>query len=273
MKKTLIALAVAASATVSGSAVSDSAMEWSPNGLGKPFRMGGTLTPKDVVTPWEVKTGPGADGANLNAVIKKGRNFVDINVERAIPVLGIRNANQNGFVGIAVTGNPVPKISYGDNAVNVDSFEGGTTTLTLDVNNTSGSKIGTLTAPFSAAGYSTWIDNDNASGSVQLMSSSGGAYYGGLGKTSSAVRPDVQSAYDLLKSLDSEYVAKTPLGTTLGSNIVDNEMFNNPNDRFKSAYGAGIEAGKTIRITLSSPASGDDPVAWKATLPVTVSYQ
>ncbi|HGH2865846.1 TPA: hypothetical protein ACJH3Y_002725 [Salmonella enterica subsp. enterica serovar Typhimurium] len=272
MKKTLIALAVASFAVVSGSAVSDSAMEWSPNGLGKSFRVGGTLTPKDVVTPWEVKTGPGANGVNLNAFIKKGRNFVDINVEKPIPVLGIRNANQNGFVGIAVTGNPVPKISYGDNAVNLDSFVGGTTTLTLDVNNTSGSKIGTLTAPFSAAGYSTWISG-NASGSVQLMSSTGGAYYGGLGKTPNAVRPGVQSAYNLLQSLDSEYIAKTPLGITLSSDIVDNEMFNDPKDRFKSAYGAGIEAGKTIRITLDAPAQGNDAIAWKATLPVTVSYQ
>ncbi|HEI3186174.1 TPA: hypothetical protein SI321_005057, partial [Escherichia coli] len=52
MKKTLIALAVAASAAVSGSA-----MAWTANGTGGSVELGGTLNPVEKVTPWEVKVG------------------------------------------------------------------------------------------------------------------------------------------------------------------------------------------------------------------------
>ncbi|ENK8257946.1 hypothetical protein AB4C84_004676, partial [Escherichia coli] len=47
MKKTLIALAVAASAAVSGSA-----MAWTANGTGGSVDLGGTLTPVTKATPW-----------------------------------------------------------------------------------------------------------------------------------------------------------------------------------------------------------------------------
>ncbi|HCN8216144.1 TPA: hypothetical protein N6448_004795, partial [Escherichia coli] len=73
MKKTLIALAVAASAVVSGSA-----MAWTANGDGGSVDLGGTLTPTDVMTPWEVKVGAAVN--DLNAAIRKGDTKVDIPV-------------------------------------------------------------------------------------------------------------------------------------------------------------------------------------------------
>lgn len=52
MKKTLIVLAVTASVMTSGSA-----MAWTLNGSGGSVELGGTLTPAEKVTLWEVKTG------------------------------------------------------------------------------------------------------------------------------------------------------------------------------------------------------------------------
>ncbi|ENM7303529.1 hypothetical protein AB8N91_004958, partial [Escherichia coli] len=76
MKKTLIALAVATSAVVSGSA-----MAWTAGGNGGSVEIGGTLTPETVVLPWEVKTG--SNIADLNAKIKKGQSEVDIVASKA----------------------------------------------------------------------------------------------------------------------------------------------------------------------------------------------
>lgn len=91
---------------------------------------------------------------NLDAQIQKGQQNVDIVVKKAIPVLGIRNADENGFAGIA-SGNIIPQITYENNAVDVNSFSNGITTLTLDVHNESGDKIGIMTTLFSAAAYSS----------------------------------------------------------------------------------------------------------------------
>lgn len=148
------------------------------NGSGGSVELGGTLTPAEKVTLWEVKTGDTV--TNLDAQIQKGQQNVDIVVKKAIPVLGIRNADENGFAGIA-SGNIIPQITYENNAVDVNSFSNGITTLTLDVHNESGDKIGIMTTLFSAAAYSSWDDGNNT-GSVQLMSSATGAYFGGLGK-------------------------------------------------------------------------------------------
>ncbi|MWN89069.1 hypothetical protein GQN24_29560, partial [Escherichia coli] len=92
MKKTLIALAVAASAAVSGSA-----MAWTANGTGGSVDLGGTLTPVNVITPWEVKVGAAVNG--LDASIRKGDTGADIPVKKAISVLGIRTIKSAVFTG------------------------------------------------------------------------------------------------------------------------------------------------------------------------------
>ncbi|EPA2893684.1 hypothetical protein ACQ1UY_000513 [Escherichia coli] len=124
MKKTLIALAVAASAVVSGSAM---AAGWEQNGTGTDVVLGGTLTPVAKVTPWEVKTGDAV--TNLDAQVQKGQTSVTVSVNQAIPVLGIRTASTTPFQGKAGIS---PQIDY-DGAVDVGGFSAGVTTLTLNV--------------------------------------------------------------------------------------------------------------------------------------------
>ena len=263
MKKTLIALAVAASAAVSGSA-----MAWTANGTGGSVDMGGTLNPVDKVTPWEVKTGAAVTG--LDADIRKGDKKVDIPVKNAIPVLGIRNFDVAGFSGQT---NVDPQISY-SGAVDIDGFTGGVTTVTLELKDASNMKIGTLSAPFSAVGVASWknISNPGRSGGFNIFSNNAGtAFWGGIGKNVGAIVTNQDSALSLLNSLDSEFTGKF---TNFNRNWVNQEhSFSNLDTTYVSAYGSGIEAGKNITITLDSPAQGDDSIVWKASLPVTVSYE
>ena len=258
MKKTLIALAVAASAAVSGSA-----MAWTANGTGGSVDLGGTLTPADVVTPWEVKTGDAVTG--LDAQIKKGQKTVDIAVNKAIPVLGIRTQTTQAFQGQPGIS---PQISY-DNAVDIDHFENGVTTLTLEVKDVNDAKIGSMSVPFSAAGARSYYsaDNINAVSSRNLYATQKGeAFFGGVGKSSSAIASDAKA---LVTAIDADIVAKYNGGAVTGS-LTDNfsgDVF------YNGFYGSGIESGKSIKITLDQAAVGDTPIQWKASLPVTVSYQ
>ncbi|ELO5003679.1 hypothetical protein QUQ70_004860, partial [Escherichia coli] len=140
MKKTLIALAVAASAVVSGSA-----MAWTANGTGGNVDLGGTLTPVEKVTPWEVKVG--AAVTNLDAAITKGQSEVNITTTSAVPVLGIRTQEASKVF----TGKPgiSPQIDF-HKAIDPTKFSGSVTDLTLSVMDAQGAKIGSLKAPFLA---------------------------------------------------------------------------------------------------------------------------
>ncbi|EFU6026896.1 hypothetical protein HT426_002322 [Escherichia coli] len=258
MKKTLIALAVAASAVVSCSAM---ASGWEQDSNGS-VEFGGTLTPVAKGTPWEVKTGDAV--TNLDAQIQKGQTSVEVNVNEAIPVLGIRNADVNGFTGREGI---KPQISY-NNAVDINGFSNGVTTVTLSVKNVSGSAIGTMTAPFSAAAVSSW--SGGARGYKTLYADQDTAsFYGGLGKKSGAVL-NYNGALKLITALSSDFLAKWKEQGTFNSAGV--ESFDASNCIFFGVYGAGIEKGKTITITLNNAAANDDQIQWKASLPVTVTY-
>lgn len=262
MKKTLIALAVAASAAVSGSA-----MAWTANGTGGSVVLGGTLTPVDVITPWEVKVGAAVNG--LDADIRKGDRKVDIPVRNAIPVLGIRVADATwkafwGQPGIS------PNIDY-HGAINVNEFSRGEVPLTLDVKNTQDRKIGSLTVKLSAgAEYAYYNPSTDLGGKYMVYQNGAGElFFGGLGTNIDAIS---SNAWGLANSLDPEFTANyNDFGVTQASNpyyaYVGNTALN-----YSAFYASGVEQGKTIKITLEQPAASD-AIAWKASLPITVSYQ
>ncbi|OEL58695.1 hypothetical protein [Escherichia coli] len=259
MKKTLIALAVAASAVVSCSAM---ASGWEQDSNGS-VEFGGTLTPVAKGTPWEVKTGDAV--TNLDAQIQKGQTSVEVNVNEAIPVLGIRNADVNGFTGREGI---KPQISY-NNAVDIDSFYNGVTMLTLSVQDVSGSTIGSMLARFSAAAVSSWSGAAVVEGHKALYAGQDtDSFYGGLGKGLGTVRHE--GALELITALSSDFVAKwKQQGEYVGAGT---ESFNDSNAIFFGVYGAGIEKGQTITIKLNNAVANDDRIQWKASLPVTVTY-
>lgn len=260
MKKTLIALAVAASAAVSGSA-----MAWEANGSGGSVNIGGSLTPAENITPWEVKTGAAVTG--LDADITKGQSVINIAVDQAIPVLGIRTHTTQAFQGQPGIS---PQIDY-EGAVAIDGFANGVTTLTLEVKGANDAKIGSMSAPFSAAGARSYsLDDINAESSRNLYATQEGqAFFGGVGNSPSAIASDAKA---LVTAIDADIVAKykswelTDVTGALTDDFTGNVFYS-------GFYGSGIEQGKIIKITLDQAASGDAPIQWKASLPVTVSYQ
>ncbi|MEH3634127.1 hypothetical protein POW39_02490 [Escherichia coli] len=259
MKKTLIALAVAASAVVSGSA-----MAWTANGTGNSVELGGTLTPVAKVTPWEVKTGDAV--TNLNADVQKGQTSVIVNVNKSIPVLGIRNANAEGFQGISGI---APQIDY-RNAVDLSGFKAGVTTVTLEVRDSAnGNKIGSLSAPFSVAGLMTWKNHLGYSGNSELYApTAGDGFFGGVGYDVKAASTSRGEA--LLASLDPEFMDKFSTFSSKWSSSI--EKFDKDSVTYKGVYGSGIESGKNITITFDTAVAGDSQIQWKASLPVTVTY-
>ncbi|EHM2894343.1 hypothetical protein KF979_005237 [Escherichia coli] len=258
MKKTLIALAVAASAAVSGSA-----MAWTANGTGGSVDLGGTLTPVEKVTPWEVKVGAAVNG--LDADIRKGDTKVDIPVKNAISVLGIRTAQKAVFLGQPGI---APQIDF-KGAVAYEKFSGSVTDLTLSVTDNQGAVIGELKAPFIAGGKYSVTGPDANSLYHMNASTAGQAFFGGLPVTKAATG-DVMSRVDAIDSEFSEHFIGQGIGLT---DIGYGNSFSNTKHKYSSYYGSGIEAGAKIQITLNQAASGDAQIQWKASLPVTVSYQ
>lgn len=255
MKKTLIALAVAASAAVSGSA-----MAWDPNGTGGTMVFGGTLTPATETLPWETMVGK---AINLNAEVKAGVRNVDIPVNAPIPVLGIRTKTSEPFnAAPGIT----PQIDYGS-AVDLQRFENSVTTLTLNVNGADGQKIGTMSAPFFAAAE---VSNGADMAFGLYASDEGYAFNGGL-PLSSAQTGDPLDTTPRVSKLNADFVAHydkqgadTPEALSIQTDFSDGLSFS-------AFYGAGIETGNNITINFDNPVNGQ--VDWTASMPITVSYQ
>ncbi|WP_411961942.1 hypothetical protein [Escherichia sp. F1] len=257
MKKTLIALAVAASAAVSGSA-----MAWTANGTGGSVALGGTLTPVTKATPWEVKTGDAVTG--LDAQIQKGQKEASIAVNRAIPVLGIRTQTAAAFQGQPGIS---PQINYGD-AVNVDAFENGRAPVTLEVKDDTNAKIGTLTTSLGASALVSYVTSSYNGYNHEYAESAGQAFFGGLPKNK-ANTPDENIAGNVFPDIGSHFTYQNASYNEVGLA----SSFSDTGATFSAYYGSGIESGKIIKITLDQAASGDAPIQWKASLPVTVFYQ
>ena len=261
MKKTLIALAVAASAAVSGSA-----MAWTANGTGGSVSLGGTLTPADVITPWEVKVGAAVNG--LNADIRKGDTKVDIPVKNAIPVLGIRTVEVGkpfqGQSGIA------PQISYGA-AVDLNAFKAGVTTVSMEVRDKQDRVIGGLVAPFFAGAEVSQRNGSQDYKYFLYASAAGEAFFGGLPKGPDGATNDISTK---LNAISSEFVANyTTQGVAEYKDTYGSTSFQDLNTTYSAYYGSGIRSGDTLAITLNQAASGDAPIQWNASLPITISYQ
>ncbi|EJQ5620487.1 fimbrial protein [Salmonella enterica] len=261
MKKTLIALAVAASAAVSGSA-----MAWTANGTGGSVDLGGTLTPVEKVTPWEAATGTAVN--DLNATIYKDQTEVNFTTPKTIPVLGIRTVERTLFAG---KGGVTPQINY-NGAINTSNFSSNKTDLTLDVLDTNGDKIGTLTTKLAASGIMSRLSNsDGYKDAIILYSDdSWGAFNGGVSATKGGV--DVASAgVDFINGLFPGAADNFDIQGQSFNEEAGMSYFGADGWSYSGAYASGIRAQENIKITLDTPA-GADEIVWKASLPVTVIY-
>lgn len=261
MKKTIIALAVIASVSISGSA-----MAWTASGIGGNVEFGGLLLPLDKVTPWEVETGAAVN--DLNATLVKGSKSVTLAVTKPIPVLGIRTI-LNSFTGLAGFS---PQISYGG-AINPDQFSNSRAPLTLIVRNEADVEIGTLeTSLIAVAQASKKNDGDTANNSLDSLYSpqAGIAFFGGLPKVG-----DTINNTSPLGTASMLFPGVTDNFTDQGIPHIEGKgttSFNDENAVYSGYYASGIMANETIKITLADVPMLADIIKWKASLPITVSY-
>ncbi|EGC4270895.1 fimbrial protein [Salmonella enterica] len=266
MKKTLIALALAATAA------SGSAMAWTPNGLGgSDIEFGGTLTPKNVVNPWEVKVGPNVD--TLNSLLKPNEEVVNITVSNAVPLLGIRTTSSDAFHGGHFI---APQIDF-KGAVDVNSSGvPGLADLTLDVvSTTDSSLLGKLTSSIAVGAVAAAANPDqNATVFSVFAEGMGRGFFGGVGNSSDKVISDADQNIIHIQNVANSLGVRDHFTkiTTESVNLSPQSVaFNNPKTQYSAFYGAGLKSGDTVTINLTSPARTD--MAWKASFPITVSYQ
>ncbi|EJU4495264.1 hypothetical protein N4711_004663 [Salmonella enterica] len=257
MKKTLIALAVAASAVVSGSAMA----AWTANGGGGSVEIGGSLTPVTKSTPWE--TAVGAAVTNLNGQVQKNDTKLEITVPKTLPILAIRSAAQfTGRAGI------VPTINYGWLGNN---WSNSSATGTAEVRNEAGEKIGKAVFPLTVQGIVASAELNGGTPGMRLLSASeeGKGYFGGLPTSPDSVT-DVRSVIlEGWPELGDKFVI--PEGASMGNPWV--ETFSDPEWKFSSYYGSVIAKNSMIKMTMDAPVSADAPFKWKIGLPATVTYQ
>lgn len=263
MKKTVIAAALASTV------FSGAAMAWTINGTGGNIELGGNIQVTPYSTPWEVEVG--APATALDANITKGTKTVMIPVTKAIPVLGIRTASKDSFRGRAGIN---PHINY-NGVVQVDNFVNGVTSITLPVMDADNptTQIGAMETKFTAAVLNSYIIDGASSGSAYTAysDSASRAWWGGLGKNAASVAKEGEVT-GLLTALNPDYLANynTNKSTTIGG--PNFATYTNTTFLISAVYGAGIQSGSSIKLTLTNPAA-NNAIKWKASLPVTISYQ
>ncbi|EFG0071752.1 fimbrial protein [Escherichia coli] len=261
MKKTLIALTVAAFAAVSGSA-----MAWTPNFLGGGnVKLGGTLTPEEKVTPWEVQIGNDVQG--LDGAIEKGATTANVKLTKSVPVLGIRTKEKSAFVGAAYLS---PNIDYqGAVDMNGSDVSGSKSKITLVVKNKNGEKIGTMTAPFYGVGVISWATHsgDSKGAANAHAPDKGKAFFGGVPVAPEKVSLDSQGiAKRLISDIADNF---DPQGSKVSN--VDWVGTGGTSTNYSGYYAGGILNGDSISIKLDKPA-GNDAIEWNAALPINIQY-
>ncbi|EHZ6521329.1 hypothetical protein K6M87_004585 [Salmonella enterica] len=121
--------------------------------------------------------------------------------------------------------------------------------LTSWVNHTSGNK----------GQYSTWAPN------------AGYGFWGGVGQSAHAVLTGTK-VIGVLTDLTPTFVQNYNDQGASFDNASKTSFTSTENTTFSGVYGGGIQAGQKIKLTLTNPAA-DDVIKWKASLPITVSYQ
>ncbi|WP_097414336.1 fimbrial protein [Escherichia coli] len=258
MKKTLIALAVAATAAVSGSA-----MAWTTGGSGNAVTFKGELTPESKTSPWEVEIGNSE--YDFQGKIQQGNKTAAINVENNIPVLGIRTVSPDGFNGASGIS---PQISYGD-AIDTSNFVNGVVPVHLKVKDQESSEeIGTLDTSMSVVSRVSW-KNDAEQHFYDVSSREvGTVFYGGVGTSKEAV--DLSgNADDLFPDVTKNF---NNFGLDNSGGAWGTAYVTKANTLYSAYYASAIKSGSQINLTLNNPA-GSSSIKWSAQLPVTVTYR
>ncbi|EHK9040799.1 fimbrial protein [Escherichia coli] len=196
----------------------------------------------------------------MDAQIVRGEKTVVINVDKAIPFLGIRTIDKTAFkgqAGIAL------QISYGD-ALKIDAFNEGYAPLILEVKDANGVKIGTMeTRILVAAMASVKLEDEAAEEESLYATASGQGFFGGIGQRADAVATSPAAVSSIVFPEASDHYDNQGASTLVEPESND---FSDTISTYSGFYASGIPRSQPIYITLDQAASGDAPIQWKASL-------
>lgn len=282
MKKTLIALAVAASAAVSGGAM---AASWVDGGNGGDVNFGGEIIAQDKAE-WMWLLGDGkTDFASNTSQMTEGGKKLTITAEKDIPILAgklkhgvrgevFRQAGTMPQIAFLSAGSPVTPEFGGDSAMmlTVKAFD-----------KTSSQELGTLKINGRAVGSVAYAQDDQYF-TKGLWGKSGAIMSGGMSADSSlltkggvvtsgivekfggpALAELEQQVRDVMQNPDAVFTDVNKAWSI--SRSVESDM-NVP--AYGISYGYGVEQGSTLEVNFSNPVTST--TVWKAPLTVSISY-
>lgn len=281
MKKTLIALAVAASA------VSGMAHAWTNGDFNGSVDIGGSITADDERQKWLWAVGSDINGFNNSLKnMTENKTKLTITVNSNKPIL-LGKTNEAFSTPVAGGMGAIPQIAftgYDGTPVELKNPDGvrdkGLAYMVLPMKNEKGDKLGSVTVNASYAG-AVMVGKP---GSVSLRSLYAGSnnviFYGGLPFNvpgSEFLKGDsAASRTELFGSLSASGMLKQLQGVY--PNITTYDIQNNANENMQytdgtvvsAAYALGIADGQTIELTFDKAVTAS--TKWSAPLNVAVTY-
>ncbi|HFM2990426.1 TPA: F41 fimbrial protein [Escherichia coli] len=276
MKKTLIALAVAASAAVSGSVM---AADWTEGQPGN-ISIGGEVTPTSVKWLW--KTGEG---------LSSFRNTADEIVNRKLNItvskdeLFLAAKMSDGVKGVFAGKGLIPKVtmaSYDGSTITPTFTSDRTMTLPVKVKDSAdNTDLGILSVHLSyGAAVASIFDGDTNSSAVSdIIAGSAGTVFEGLVNPGVETNKDIAFKWTGLTATDmADVVNKLMPGqhaatSSVGFHNWDDTSHSNYTSADKAsylAYGSGVPAGSTLVMDLNKDVAGR--LEWAAPVAITVTY-
>lgn len=283
MKKTLIALSVAASSVLSCSVI---AADWVEGGNGGDVNFGGEITAQNNVA-WMWLLGDGkTDFANTTLqMTEEGKKLV-ITAENDIPILA--GKLKQGIKGSDfLQAGTMPHISFLSAGVPVtpEYATNGAMSLTVKTfDNSSTEELGSLKINGRAAGSVAYVSNDQYYTAALATQGQGGVMSGGLsdnsgnlvwtGTNSSAIvtkfgGPTLAEIQQQVKDvMENANAAFSDINNVWSiSRDVEEDM---NVSAYGISYGYGVEQGSTLEVTFTNPVTST--TVWKAPLTVAISY-
>ncbi|WP_174498316.1 fimbrial protein [Escherichia coli] len=281
MKKTLIALTVAASA------VSGMAHAWTNGDFNGSVDIGGNITADEYKQKWSWKVGGDINGFTnkLTDLTNDGTKLV-ITVDGDKPIL-LGKTNE-AFNALSTGVGAVPQIAFTDYEgtpvvlTNPDSgANNGLAYLVLPVKNADGSKIGSVKVNTSYAGVAAYAYENNETVPSKFSTKSSNVnsiFYGGIPSGELKIANDafnliakfggltenevLQQVQDKIPGVEGFLTTNTSKETSMVNSL--------GNGVTAAAYALGISNGQTIEATFDSAVTAS--TQWSAPLNVAVTY-
>ncbi|HBE4204102.1 fimbrial protein [Escherichia coli] len=275
MKKTMIALALAASA------VSGMAHAWTEGEFNGSYDINGTITADTYKDKWEWATGDGLSFENSVQDMTDGNT--KLTITQSTPAAILLGHTKEAFSATSVGVGAIPLISfsgYDGVPVNLQSSEEATKGyFDLPMKDAEGNNLGSVKVNVTAAAILSQSDLNTGKVNIYSVESTGNTniYYGGLvssvaanGSTASSLVAKFgnYNHTNLLNQITTVYpdVNKGQVNywkTT--TNMVEKN-----NNVLASSYSLGIDQGQTIEATFTNPVA--KTTQWSAPLNVAVTY-